>query len=373
MLQPRSFRTCIQKSSQEHKARGVTSKGISVFLKAPWNSMQDSSCTSFSAPPLHRLVHRCTRISRGRYRSVGVEGLMPHKKDAVLLPEGLTLFVTHRPIRILHLMSQETLVSQTTPSHSLDIIATCFLGRPQMGYEALPCEDSEDESDVELCAFKWTSESDVEASPITTYLHPSLAAGSRTTVPHPSIGERRSPSWSTWIPTFGVLKISAILLIAGLPSTLGSSFFACIFGAHLLNVLHALEVPTYASVDDIGAAVQTSIAGAPLVALAVGALAVLDFVLRRLPRLQSRRGPGRDIDRDGVYDQASDILILSYICVPASVFAMPLGLLMMPHLGSKTFGVWSALGWSAMGLGVPLVAVSFPLLLLWLWCTTVRL
>ena len=270
-------------------------------------------------------------------------------------------------------MSQETLVSQTAPSHSLDIIATCFLGRPPTGYEALPCEGSEDESDVELCAFKWTSESDVEASPITTYPHPSLTSGSRTTVPHPSLGERRSPSRSTRIPTLGVLKISAILLIAGLPSTLGSSFFASIFGAHLLNVLHALEVPTYASADDIGAAVQTSIAGAPLVALAVGALAVLDFVLRRLPRLKSRRGPGRDIDRDGVYDQASDILILSCICVPASVFAMPLGLLMMPHLGSETFGVWSALGWSAMGLGVPLVAVSFPLLLLWLWCTTVRL
>ena len=69
-------------------------------------------------------------------------------------------------------------------------------------------------------------------------------------------------------------------------------------------------------------------AGAPVVAFAF-----LDFVVHR--------GRRPTLGRRGIaaYDQESDIYTLSCVCALGSVLAMPLGLLMMPHLATeRTFG-----------------------------------
>ena len=255
-------------------------------------------------------------------------------------------------------MSQHTPVSLTAPSHSASTTTAWIPARPSTGYEPLPYEDSEDHGDIKFGTLTLTS--DVETGPTTSPSPPLAPEVHDTNTPAPR--NCQIPSRTTLLRV-GVLKVFVILLLAGLPSTLFFSLVAWLVGG---AVLQAFEVPPYDAAD-LGVAFKASIAGAPVVALAVGALAFLDFVVRRLPRLRYR-------SHGAAYDQESDICVISCVCAPASVCAMPVGLLMMPQLGMETkFGVWHALGWSVTGLGVPLVGFGLGFLLPWMWCTTVHL
>ena len=253
-------------------------------------------------------------------------------------------------------MSQHALISPTAPSQSGSTTTAWIPARPPAGYEPLPCEDSEDHGDIKFGTLTLTS--DAETGP-TISPSPALAPEAHNTNA-PAPRDRQNASRTR---LHGVLKMFVILMLAGLPSTLFFSLVAWLVGG---AVLQAFEVPPYDAAD-LGMAFKASMSGAPVVALTVGALAFLDFIVRRLPRLRYR-------SHGAAYNQESDICAISCVCAPASVCAMPVGLLMMPQLAMGTkFGVWHALGWSVTGLGVPLVGFGLGFLLPWMWCTTVRL
>ncbi|KAM5539199.1 hypothetical protein V8D89_007072 [Ganoderma adspersum] len=230
-------------------------------------------------------------------------------------------------------MFQETLVSQ--PSISW------FPVRYPSGYETLPYEeDAEEDSDAEYWALKPAS--DIEANPAT---HPSSASGERAVETSPQDGPRL-PVRTTML---GVMRMVAILLTAGLPSTLVFSAFTWLIGGIVLCAL--ARVPPYDTMD-VNGTFRASMAGAPVISLVVGALALLDLVLRRLPKMRMRRADPIIQGRSAEYDAATDALAISSICAPLSVLAMPLGFLMMPHLATETFGVWHALAVSTTGFGL---------------------
>ncbi|KAI1786431.1 hypothetical protein LXA43DRAFT_1033711 [Ganoderma leucocontextum] len=257
-------------------------------------------------------------------------------------------------------MSQETLISQTSLSGSPRPATSWFPARPPSGYVALPYEDSEDDSDVPVELWALKPASDIEARPIPSseYHH--------GVDPSPQDG----PS-SPRTRMLGVLRMFIILLTSGLPSTLFFSAFSWIIGGIVLGSI--FKVAPYDTMDT-GATFKASMAGAPVIALVVGFLGFLYFVLRRLPSLP-RRTVGRDRQSSTVraYDPAMDALAVSSICAPASVLAMPLGLVMMPRLATETFGVWQALGVSATGLGVLVGGLLLRFLPELLWCDTVDL
>ena len=270
----------------------------------------------------------------------------PYKMDSMDTPSySPTLLLAtsrrrHSPPShlFLALMSQETLVRQPTLSVSPKPVVSWFPVRYPSGYEALPYEDdSEEDSDAELWALRPAS--DIEASPAT---HPSSVSGSSAVVTSPQDG-LKPPARTTML---GVLRMVAILLTAGLPSTLVFSAFTWLIGGIVLCAL--AKVPPYDTMD-VNGTFKASMAGAPIVSLVIGVLALLDLVLRRLPKMRREYRQGRST-KDG-YDAAADALTISSICAPLSVFAMPLGFLMMPHLVTETFGVWHALAVSMTGLG----------------------
>lgn len=255
-------------------------------------------------------------------------------------------------------MSQESLVSQSNIFHSSKPATSWFPIRVPSGYEALAYEgdsdddeDSEGDSDVALWVLKPAS--DIEASP---YTSPSPASRER-----PTESSRKGGTSSLRTRTRGVLKMFLVILTAGLPFTFFVSAFSWLVGGIVLSSI--LKVSPYNTTDS-GPPFKASMAGAPVVALVVGAFAFLDFVVRRLPSVARA---------DRQYDPWDDATTVASICVPASVLAMPLGLVMMPHLATETFGAWHALGWSATGLGVPVGGISLFFLPQLLWCDAVDL
>ena len=282
------------------------------------------------------------------------------------LPNHPTHASRHSPLNQhlpLNLMSQETLVSETGISDSPRPLTSWFTTTPPSGYEALPYEDvdsdSDEDSDVELWALKPAA--DIEASPVP---RPFSTSTERNT----AASAKRSPnSPRTNSRMRGVPKMFLILLTAGLPSTLFFSALAWLVGGIVLRSI--FKVSPYDTMDS-RAAFNASMAGAPIVALATGVLAFLDFALRRLPKLRaSADGQGNTIE----YDPIEDALSISSVCALACVLAMPLGFVMMPHLATETFGVWHGLGWSATGMGVPVGLILVGCLPQLLWCDTVDL
>ncbi|PIL35276.1 hypothetical protein GSI_02001 [Ganoderma sinense ZZ0214-1] len=263
-------------------------------------------------------------------------------------------------------MSHETLVSQFSLSDSPKLLTSWFASKPPSGYEALPYEEdsesesdehseddeaSEEGSDVELWVLQ--SPSDIEACPAT---HLSPASRELITESTPKRG-----SGSPHTRMCGVLKMSLILLTAGLPFTLLFSALSWLVGGIVLSSI--FKAPPYDTASS-GAAFKASMAGAPLVALAVGALTFLDFLVRRLPSASADQSQ---------YDPQGDAMAVAVMSAAASVLAMPLGFLMAPRLGTETFGAWHALGWSATGLGVPVGGVLLCCLPQLLWCDAVDL
>ena len=260
-------------------------------------------------------------------------------------------------------MSQETLVSETSISDSPRPFTSWFTTRSPSGYGALPYEDSdvdsEEDSDVELWVLKPTA--DIEASPVPR--------------PFPASRQRDLEASTKCCPNSlrtrsrmrGVPKMFLILLTAGLPSTLFFTALAWLVGSIVLRSI--FKVSLYVTMDS-RAAFNASMAGAPIVALVTGVLAFLDFALRRLPKLRaSADNQGKTIE----YDPMEDAFFISSVCALACVLAMPLGLVMMPHLATGTFGAWHALGWSAAGMGVPVGLILVGCLPQLLWCDAVEL
>ncbi len=149
-----------------------------------------------------------------------------------------------------------------------------------------------------------------------------------------------------------VLKMAAIPMARGLGFVLLYSPALCALGATTLNGI--FHVAPFTSVPLVGQ-LTASLAGAPVAALAVGAIAFVDFVLRRLP------GLGRD---QGVPQCLDEMALV--VGALSSVFAMPLGFVMMPHLATEEFGVWYALAVTATGLGVLGGMLLCCLLIVWL-------
>ncbi|KAM5539194.1 hypothetical protein V8D89_007067 [Ganoderma adspersum] len=139
----------------------------------------------------------------------------------------------------------------------------------------------------------------------------------------------------------------AILLTAGIPSTLVFSAFTWLIGGIVLCAL--ARVPPYDTMDANGT-FNASMAGAPVVSLVVGVFALLDLVLRQLPKMRGADRQRRSTAYE--YDAATYALAISSICAPLSMLAMPTGFLTMPHLATETSGVWNALVVSTTGFGL---------------------
>ncbi|PIL26795.1 hypothetical protein GSI_11131 [Ganoderma sinense ZZ0214-1] len=255
------------------------------------------------------------------------------------------------------LMSQETLVTQSSLSDAHKSAISWFPARRPSGYEALPYEEPGEDSDVDTEHWALKPASDIEASPTT---RPLPASGSRKIEGSSTDG----PSAPCTMMMRGVAGTVAIHLIAGLPATLFFGAYSWIIGGIVLCALARL--PPYDTMD-VNGTFWATMAGAPVVSLIVGALALVDLVLRRLPNLRQASRPGADHLRQGrdtrttrayEYDAADDAVAISSICAPLSVFAMPVGLLMMPRLVTETFGVWNGLAVSATGFGVLVAGLS---------------
>ncbi|KAI1786429.1 hypothetical protein LXA43DRAFT_1065071 [Ganoderma leucocontextum] len=107
-------------------------------------------------------------------------------------------------------MSQEPLVSQTTLADSTIHTAIRLPARPPSGYERLPHE--EDDSDVELCPIKPTSDTEAGAVAIASPF------------PSPEVHDiGSSPQDGPHLPRMrisGLLKMFVILTTCGLPAAL---------------------------------------------------------------------------------------------------------------------------------------------------------
>lgn len=136
--------------------------------------------------------------------------------------------------------------------------------------------------------------------------------------------------------TLEASKTFAILVAFGLPSALFCSAYMWYAGGY---ILYSLELPPYTSMGVMDM-FRASMAGAPLVVLVVSAAAL---VLSGSPRPDSS-------------DDAQMACIVAVVCAPLSVFAMPLGFVMMPHLMVEGFGLRHALAMSATGLGILVAA-----------------
>ena len=141
---------------------------------------------------------------------------------------------------------------------------------------------------------------------------------------------------------FEALKTFATLVAFGLPSALFCSAYMWYAGGY---ILYSLELPPYTSMDVMDM-FRASMAGAPLVVLAVSAAALV------------LSGPPSSLDSETwrVSDRTGTACVVAVDCAPLSVFAMPLGFVMMPHLMVEGFGLRHALAMSATGLGVLVAA-----------------
>ncbi|KAI1786430.1 hypothetical protein LXA43DRAFT_55751 [Ganoderma leucocontextum] len=239
-------------------------------------------------------------------------------------------------------MSQETVVSQTTPADPEGLVGIRLPTTPPSVDEAL--SHAEDGGDVELCAIKPTA--DLEAGVIAHPFAPS-GQGSVNSLP------RDGPS----LPRVRISDVVDVNTFVGL--TICGILSALFFSLILLGI--GTMILVWASPfnsGDLAAEVYASLIGAVVVALAVGAtVAFVDLVLRL-----SLRG------RDGgtAHDRDRTVIVLG-ICAPASVFAMPLGLVMLPHLATETFAARHALALSATGLGAPCALALLIRGSAWLW------
>ncbi|KAI1782896.1 hypothetical protein LXA43DRAFT_1068164 [Ganoderma leucocontextum] len=243
-------------------------------------------------------------------------------------------------------MSQETVVSQTTPVDPQGLVDIRLPTTPPSGDEAL--SHAEDGGDVELCAVKPTS--DLEAGVIAS--------------PLASSGEgdvENAPEDGSSSPRMRKLDVSMLVITMtwGLPAALFSSVTAWGFG---LGVAILIALPPYNSLDPL-TTLKASIAGAPVVALAIAAIAFVDLVFRRLGKVQSTPGVLT--------------VIISAMCVFSSTFGMSLGFMMMPYLMTEMFGAVDALVMSTMGLLGGFLGIYLCYLfigsLIWLWRYTMRM
>ncbi len=213
-------------------------------------------------------------------------------------------------------MSPETVASQTTPMDSQGPVDNRLHTRSG---------DS-----VELSTTKGTS--DVKAGGATSPLASSTGEGAAE-------NPAEDASTSQRAKTFAVLRAFVILVALGLGFALlyGPALYA--LGATTLNGI--FHVAPFTSVNLVQELIA-SLAGAPGATLAVGTIASVDIVLRRLPRL------GRD--QLGIAECLDEMATV--VGALSSVFATPLGFVMMPHLAMEEFGAWHALAVTATGLAV---------------------
>ena len=222
-----------------------------------------------------------------------------------------------------------------------------FPNPPPKGYEALPLYDPERAEGMEIGHLEPSSNSKADLVHI-------IPSSEESDPSDSSLLTHRPPF--PWATLFGYIKMVVQLLLCGIPVALLFSFLFWAFGLFVLGVI--FQYPRSGPSKN-GGEFGALLAGAVVVAAALGTIASIVTIVRQI--LRPRKSQGQS------YGGTAFGVILA--CIPCSMFSMPLGYAMMPWLETDpSFGPKDALLLGVVGFCAPSAVILFGSMLNYLFC-----